>query len=267
MIIRKTSKNQTHEIFFTLFSCLFILSLNLQSQDIIRLKSGDILKCKISKIDSANIYFEFVKNHQRVQTFIGQSEVISYDYKSSEKKINPNARSSKNDLLFLSFDPLGFITMGPTICGEFLFQGKNSNVGFGLYTGIRITNLGLASNVLLSGGNMDMSYTVPIAVRIYPKTRNKSDGLFLGPHFEFGKSNNSDGSEEKIRAFALEIGYKWVNKNGFTLELSDAIALIQRKKPYFFGIYGDNSGYENATWENVAFVPYMLSLKLGYTFH
>jgi len=251
----------------SLFCCLFILSVNLQSQDIIRLKSGDILKCKITKTDSVNIYFELEKNHKQVNTFIGQEKVLSYDYKSSEQKINTNTRSSQNDLLFLSFDPLGFITMGPTICGEFLIQGQNSSVGFGFYTGIRITNLGLASNILLSNGGMDMSYTVPLVVRIYPKTRNKSDGFFLGPHVEFGKTNFKDGYENKIRAFALEIGYKWVKHNGFTIELADAIGLIQNKNQImtYDGFYSTN--YEYGNWENLAFVPYMLSLKMGYTFH
>jgi hypothetical protein len=247
-----------------IFSILLYF-LPLKSQDLIHKKDGDILKCKITKIDSTNIYLELVSNNRHINTFIEKDRVDSIEYNVVKKK-NPNIRSSSNDIVLFTFDPLGFITMGPSICSEILLQGKNSSVGFGIYTGIRITNLGLASNLLLSEGTMEMSYTVPLAARIYTKTRNKGDGFFIGPHVEFGKTHFKGGGLNKIRAFAGELGYKWVQKNGFTLEISDAIGVIQTKKIHTWD-YIYNISQPEDPWQNLAFVPYMLSLKLGYTFH
>jgi hypothetical protein len=251
-----------------LLVCLSLITMNLRSQDVIRFKNGDSMKCKVTKTDSTNVYIEFEKNNQRINTYIELEKVLTIDYNASVKKKNapnPNLRSTKHDIFLLIFDPLGFITMGPSLCGEIVMQGKNSSVGFGVYTGIRITNLGMASNLLLSAGTMKMSYSVPLACRIYTKTRNKTDGFFVGPHVEFGKTNFTDGDVNQIRAFSGEIGYKWVKKSGFTIELADQIGLIQTRYKYD-DTYFYNDGNEYSSWEYLAFVPYMVSFKIGYTF-
>ena len=194
--------------------------------------------------------------------------ILSYEYNSLEKKINPNLRSSKSDFFLLSIDPLGFITMGPSFCGEFLLQNKTSSVGFGIYSGIRITNLGLTTHLLLGWGEEKISYTVPLVFRIYPKTRNKSDGYFIGPHVEFGQTNFVVGCQYKIFAYGAEFGYKWVNKNGLTIEISDAIGVAQSKElPFTLNENGSSTPIDGTGWETIAFVPYMLSVKIGYTFN
>jgi hypothetical protein len=246
-----------------------IVQLNVKSQDIIREKNGDSLICKIIKVDSANIYFEFYKNKQHLNSYLPIEKVLSYETINTINNKNIEMSSRKNDFLFLAFDPLGLVTMGPDICGEFLVQAKSSSVGFGFYTGIRITNLGLASNLVISGGSLKMSYSIPLAARIYTKARNKSDGFFIGPHVEFGRSNFTDNRQNKIRAFGGELGYKWVKSNGFSIELSDVIGVLQtRDQIPSFGFYGDETyTYEGSEWKNLAFVAYMISLKIGYTFH
>ena len=182
--------------------------------------------------------------------------------------------SSHPKILFFSIDPLGFITMGPSIQGELLIQGQDVPVGFGFYSGFRLTNLGLATRLLLAGdADMGMSYTIPIGFRIYPRTKVKTDRFFFGPHAEFGRSNFPDGQDEKVRAFGAEVGYKWIFKNGFTLDVSDLIGLIQIKDlPYtetwdtgFWGTGTETFRHEGGDWENLAFVFYMVSAKVGFT--
>jgi hypothetical protein len=252
---------------------LFIFQFNLKSQDLIRLKNGDSLICKITKIDSVKIYLDVEKMNKSFSTFINKNEVVSYDYNYNfpKKPNNKGLRTSKDDIFQFSFDPLGFVTMGPSITGEFLIQGNDRNFGFGISTGIRVTNLGLASNLLMGGGGMKLSFTVPFAIKFYPKTRNIADGLFVGPHVEYGASNFKDGFKNRIRAFGLEFGYKWVFQSGFTLELVDLVGLIQHKNlPYSYTTTTPHSTttvtYEETDWMNLAFVPYVFGLRLGKTF-
>jgi hypothetical protein len=252
--------------------CLFIFQLTLKSQDLVLLKNGESLNCKITSIDSAKIYFDIVKNNEKISTYIGRDEVVSYSYNYDfpEKK-KRELRTSRDDNFELSFDPLGFVTMGPAVTGEFIIQNNDKNFGFGIVAGIRVTNLGIASNLLLGGGDMKLSYTVPVAFKYYPKTRNIADRFFVGPHFEYGTSYFKEGNKTRIRAFGLEFGYKWVFQNGFTLELVDLVGLIQeRGLPYTYTTTTPTSTttvhYLEGNWQNLAFVPYVVALRLGKTF-
>jgi hypothetical protein len=248
--------------FFTLISALMILHFGGLSQDMIYKANGDSISCKITKVDSTIIYFEVKRDDNVINTYINRDEISGYKFYQRPAK-GSRLNTSTKHIFCLSLDPLGFITMGPAVTGEFLYQIKNKQVGFGLYTGLRLTNLGLASNTWLSGGSMGFfSYSVPIAIRIYPKTRYRTDGFFVGPHIEFGHTDFKDGDVNSTRAFGAELGYKWVYKSGFTLEIIDAIGLIQNK--YASESTGSPYGYEPG-WENLAFVPYMISVKLGYS--
>ncbi len=252
---------------------IFIFQFSLKSQDLILLKNGDSLNCKISGTDSTRIYFDLVRKNQKISTNIGRDEVVSFSYNYAFPKIeNKKAlRTSKDDSFEFSFDPLGFATMGPTATGEFIIQKNESHYGFGIVAGVRVTNLGVASNLLLGGGDMKLSYTVPVAFKYYPKTRNIADRFFVGPHFEYGTSYFKEGNKTRIRAFGLEFGYKWVFQSGFSLELVDLVGLIQDKGlPYSYTTTTPHSTttytFEETGWENLAFVPYVVALRLGKTF-
>ncbi|MCX6328957.1 MAG: hypothetical protein NTZ85_05500 [Bacteroidia bacterium] len=165
---------------------IFIFQFTLKSQDLILLKNGDSLNVKITSIDSARIYFNMARKNQKISTNIGRDEVTSFSYNTFQEKENKKAlRTSKDDSFEFSFDPLGFATMGPTVTGEFIIQKNDSHYGFGIVAGIRLTNLGVASNLLLGGGDMKLSYTVPVAFKYYPKTRNIADKFFVGPHWSW----------------------------------------------------------------------------------
>lgn len=253
--------------FLSFVSAMILLNFIGVSQDVIYRTNGDSLSCKITKIDSTKVYFDLKQGANTTNTFLNRDEISGYKLQPSVSKVS-RLNSVKKHIVCLSFDPIGFITMGPVVTGELLLQLKDQRVGFGIYTGLRLTNLGIASNALLSGGTMgSFSYSVPIALRIYPRTKFSTDGVFVGPHFEFGKTTFTDGDKNFIRAFAAEIGYKWTYKSGFTLELFDILGLIQTKddsKPIV--IPGMNIPQYEPQWENLAFVFYMLSLKLGFSF-
>lgn len=241
-----------------------LISFNLKSQDLIFRTNGESLNCRITNVDSTKIYFELIRNEKTINTFLDLSEVSKYEFAHKKK-----SKESGNGNFNLSFDPLGFITMGPSICGEFLIQSKNAPIGFGILVGIRITNLGLASNLLMSGGDMAMSYTVPIALRFYPKTKIKCDGLLIGAHVEYGKSNFKNDNENNIMALGVNFGYKWVFNSGFNIELSDIIGVIQYKADDFTESNSGDGWSETITyegtdgWETLAFVPYLVTLRLG----
>lgn len=253
--------------------CVFIFQFSLKSQDLIRLKNGDSLICKITNIDNVKIYLDVERKNQSISTYLNKDEVVNYvyNYYLPKKSNNKGLRTSKDDIFQFSVDPLGFVSMGPSITGEFLIQGNDRTFGFGIITGIRVTNLGLALNLLMGGGNKKLSYTIPLAIKFYPITRNIADRFFVGPHVEYGASNFKDGSKSRIRAFGLEIGYKWVFQSGFTLELVDLIGLIQEKDlAYSYTSITSFSTttvtYAETDWYDLAFAPYVFGLRLGKTF-
>jgi hypothetical protein len=256
--------------FIVLFTGFFfcILQLTAQNaQDIIYRTNGDSLLCKITKVDSSNVYFNLKVKNKEVSSFLSKQEILSYKTDAYYPRAELTQSSLDRSIYCITFDPLGFIAMGPTIYSEWLIQKKGSRVGLGIYHGLRITNLGLATYLLLGASEMKMSFTIPLGLRLYPNPRCKADGFFFGPHFEYGRTYFQDGDENQIRAFAADLGYKWVFKNRFTLEFNYGIGLIQdkwKRESVSYGGYTENSKWGD--WNTLAFVPYMISLKLGKTF-
>jgi hypothetical protein len=177
----------------------------------------------------------------------------------------------------ISFDPLGFVTFGPSINAE-VALGKF----FGLQTGFRILNLGLCTDLILNerGGflpDMKMSWTVNIKAKFYIKPREKLEGFFLGPSFDYGRSAYEyeyDWIGEKFTdrqlynnmVFGLGVGYKWIWRNGFSLEPSYNMAFFLSKlKRYEFGD-GDAFDYTTTNYELDLFALYVLSIKVGIAF-
>ncbi|TSA38755.1 MAG: hypothetical protein D4R64_02095 [Porphyromonadaceae bacterium] len=82
--------------------------------------------------------------------------------------------------------------------------------------------------------------------------------ITMGPGFEYGRSNYSSGNKYDARAFGGEIGYKWVFKNGFCIEISDMIGKTQSKQ--IENTIG-NSVVDD--WSTDMLVYYMFSSKIG----
>lgn len=166
-----------------------------------------------------------------------------------QEKAN-SVQSQKNYHGMIMFDPIGFLTLGPSVNIEAALW-KSA----GINAGVRLHSLGLLQNLLY--GKMDLSYTIHTSFRYYIKPKQKIDGFFLGPGVELGRSNYSSGSTYNVRALGGGLGYKWVFGRGFCLTISDYIGVIQSKR--IDDIFDDE-------WTTDMFVFYLLSVHLGFAF-
>jgi len=181
----------------------------------------------------------------------------------------------QNNVVF-SIDPLGFITFGPSLNAE-IALGKY----IGLQTGFRILNLGLCTHHILNETqnffpDMTMSWTVSIEAKFYIKPKEKLKGFYLGPKFDYGKSNYKDefdfGGETHwqtelydIMVFGLGVGYKWIWESGFSLEPSYNMALFYSNLRHYENSDGNSHDYTK-DWSLDLFALYVLSIKLGIAF-
>jgi len=60
------------------FMVLIFMPLLVYSQDVIVLRNGDSLKCKITKADSLSVYYSIRKNDRKIASFIEKNEIRSY---------------------------------------------------------------------------------------------------------------------------------------------------------------------------------------------
>lgn len=68
---------------------LVLIPLLVNSQDLIILRNGQRINCKIDKIDSLNIFYNFLKGERNIASFIEKNEIRSY-------QLNYEAESAKN---------------------------------------------------------------------------------------------------------------------------------------------------------------------------
>ncbi|UCG27573.1 MAG: DUF3575 domain-containing protein [Bacteroidales bacterium] len=175
----------------------------------------------------------------------------------------------KEHNIFISIDPLGFVTFGPSINAEFAL-GKSA----GFQTGFRILNLGLCTHNILNETedffpDMKTSWTVNLDAKFYIKPKGKLKGFYIGPQFDYGRSRyenefdfGGETIEEKevndIMVFGLGTGYKWIWENGFSLEPSYNMA--------FFLWKNRGEKYGDPSWDMNLFALYILSIKAGIAF-
>jgi hypothetical protein len=57
---------------------LFLAPIILKSQDLVVFRNGDSLNCKITKIDSLNLYYNFQRGTRNITSFINKNEIRSY---------------------------------------------------------------------------------------------------------------------------------------------------------------------------------------------
>jgi hypothetical protein len=78
-------------------AALLLISLSLTilafSEDHITLKNGKTVDCKITKMDSANVYISIDKNNETVDTYISRKEIQSMN-SGDDTKLNANSTSS-----------------------------------------------------------------------------------------------------------------------------------------------------------------------------
>ena len=67
---------------FLILAFLSLFALASFSQDVIILRNGEQIDCKITRVDSAIIHYDFVKGERKLSSYVAKNEVRSY-------KINP----------------------------------------------------------------------------------------------------------------------------------------------------------------------------------
>jgi hypothetical protein len=50
------------------------------SQDLIVLRDGEKIDCKITKVDSSVIFYDFIKGERKISTFLSKDEIRTYQY-------------------------------------------------------------------------------------------------------------------------------------------------------------------------------------------
>ena len=169
--------------------------------------------------------------------------------------------TKRKPIFILSVDPVGFLTLGPSVNGEIAFSDN-----FSLAAGYRQGNLGLLTGALFP--DVESVWTVGLTLKYHFNNGERFTGFFFGPAVEIGKSsyegeliysgfNNYTRSEKSydVLAYGGAIGYKWLFESGFSLEVSDLIGVVMSKR--------NDSFYKANEWNIDAYVLYMLSLKLG----
>jgi len=168
----------------------------------------------------------------------------------------------------ISADPLGFITMGPTVN----FEVVPARI-FGLQAGYRISSLGLVNNLI--NEDMAFSWTVFGSARFYVMPNRYGRGFYVGPGIEVGRSNYDDERyyfdpysmvgrdvpftrSYQVIAVGADLGYKWVWPSGFSLDVGDKIGVILIKR--------DDDEIKADSWTVDQFVFYLLSVKMGFAF-
>lgn len=147
----------------------------------------------------------------------------------------------------LSIDPVGFITLGPSINAE-VALGKAA----GLSGGLRFPNLGVVTKAIYP--DMEMSTLFRAGIRFYTSPVQNLQGFCIGPGIEFGQTNYENSSYQVV-APGLELGYKWIWINGLSLELGDSIGIVYSKR--------DDSQNPAKEWQVDMIVFYLLSVRLG----
>lgn len=61
-----------------IFTLLSLITLTSYSQDLIILRNGEQIDCKITKVDSVIIYYDFYKGERKLSSYIAKNDIRSY---------------------------------------------------------------------------------------------------------------------------------------------------------------------------------------------
>lgn len=66
---------------------LFFASILVKAQDLIVFRNGDTVSCKIMKVDSLNLYYNFQRGNRAITSFVDKKEIRSYRLNSQTDSI------------------------------------------------------------------------------------------------------------------------------------------------------------------------------------
>lgn len=81
---------------------LLIIPFFIYSQDLIILRSGDKIECKITKVDSSTVYYDFLKGERKLSSYVAKSDIHSYKINSadsSQGKANDGSLFGENAVI------------------------------------------------------------------------------------------------------------------------------------------------------------------------
>ncbi|MBN1184085.1 MAG: hypothetical protein JXB49_17455 [Bacteroidales bacterium] len=69
---------------FLILTLLSLVSTTIYSQDLIILRNGEQIDCKITKVDSAIIHYDFFKGERKLSSYVAKNDIRSYKVKSTD---------------------------------------------------------------------------------------------------------------------------------------------------------------------------------------
>jgi hypothetical protein len=78
-----------------ILTLLLIISYTSSSQDLIILRNGEQIDCKITKVDSTIVYYDFFKGERKLSSYVAVNEIRSY----KTNKINNSQDNLSNELV------------------------------------------------------------------------------------------------------------------------------------------------------------------------
>jgi hypothetical protein len=181
--------------------------------------------------DNLSVIYKDKANTENQITAQGLQPQVAVEEKNDSdlKGIEPphDIRTYKGNRLSLSLDLLNFALWGPTFTGEFTVRIKGKSEAFGVLSGYRCVSWGWAAREGFGDDLKASSYTIPLAFRMYTNANENAGGGFMGLYLEFGTLKYEDDEDEIIRAYGLEIGYKFIDNGGMTVELSTVHGILE----------------------------------------
>jgi hypothetical protein len=198
-----------------LFSLLIILCFCAFSQDIIITNSGKEVNCKITQIDSINIYLTIISKGRQINTYICKSDVKEMYF----GKTSSNFSSSTNDTYYTKKSmTIGFLEGGGSLLGvdvELMpFDRFGIQIGFG-YIGF-----GCGINIHLKPSTKSSYFSLQYWHQGFRETYTQS---LIGPSFVF--RGKKWFTAQLGVGYTLENGPAWGDKGPIPIMLTYAIGV------------------------------------------
>jgi len=231
---------------YFIFLIFLLFAFNVNSQDLIFLKSGEAIQSKILEIDSVYVRYQEYQNQSGPALFVAKQHVIMIMYENGKKTVfseNDTESILPNGALVMDF--LGLLQYGPFFQYEVRIAEK-----LYLVPSVRFGYFGLLYNAVWGVFGDKSSYLVfPCAgigigaLRFSPFENNNA--LYYGGFIEYGSSKTvwdegkADESYQlwKGISFIGKIGYRWRYDSGRFLSAGMYTGLtnpISDKKHYVY---------------------------------
>jgi hypothetical protein len=81
---RKHSTDKQKHMRFLILILLSLITLTGYSQDLIILRNGEQIDCKITKVDSAIIHYDFFKRERKLSSYVAKNDIRSYKINTTD---------------------------------------------------------------------------------------------------------------------------------------------------------------------------------------